>query len=102
MGTLIRALIYGEFDVYYRFEWPRGCTLRGLLFASWKYKKARTVVGTTPRHFWLDFSMDLDLARRSLTLLHDASVEGLKRPDIVGIELRERIDLLSRDVQRGL
>lgn len=48
MGTLIRALIYGEFDVYYRFEWPRGCTLRGLLFASWKYKKARTVVGTTP------------------------------------------------------
>jgi hypothetical protein len=76
--------------------------LGGLLLGSWKYKKARIIVGTTPRHFWLDFSLDLDLAQRSLTLLHDASVEGLKRPNIVGIELRERIDLLSRDVQRGL
>jgi hypothetical protein len=36
--------------------------LRGLLFASWKYKKALIIVGTTPQHFWLDFSMDLDLA----------------------------------------
>ena len=74
----------------------------GLLLESWKYKKARIIVGTAPRHFWLDSSMDLDLVQRSLTLFHDASVEGLKRPNIVGIELRERIDLLSRDLQRGL
>jgi len=36
--------------------------LRGLLFASWKYKKVRFIVGTAPLHFWLDFSVDLDLA----------------------------------------
>jgi len=65
-------------------------------------QKSAHHVGTTPRHFWLDVSMDLDLVERLLTLLHDASVEGLKRPNIVGIELRERIDLLRRDVQRGL
>jgi len=37
-----------------------------------------------------------------VTLLHDASVERLQRPNIVRIELGERVDLLCRDVHRSL
>src|SRR5580658_7953073 len=36
------------------------------------------------------------------TLLHDASVEGLKGPDIVRIKLGELVDLLRRDIYRSL
>ena len=38
----------------------------------------------------------------SLTLLHDAPIERLKRTDVVRIELGERVDLLCRDVHRSL
>ena len=37
-----------------------------------------------------------------LTLLHDASVERLKRPDIVRIKLGERVDLLCQDLHQRL
>jgi hypothetical protein len=37
-----------------------------------------------------------------LTFLHNASVERLRGPDIVRIELGERADLLCRDVYRRL
>jgi len=37
-----------------------------------------------------------------LALLHDASLERLKRPDIVRIKPGERVDLLCRDLHRSL
>ena len=93
-----KPIRFGPDDIFVRHNLERS-----LGTPSWYVPKAipNSLPAGTP-HARRDYPMQSTRIFALLTFFHDASVERLNGPDIVWIKLRERVDLLFRDVHWSL